>query len=163
MTTPTTFLYLAYGSNLKLSEIRRSCPTAQRKCRVRLPDHALVFPRKSIGRQCGVASVTGRADSEVWGGVYEISELERQSLGSREGFKPDRPMDANAYVPANLTVLVEGDPAGPMEVMTFIANPQPNPPLPNAEYKELIIAGAHEWNLDVKYIARLEQIVTSNP
>ncbi len=158
MNTPKKFYYFAYGSNLKLSEIRRSCPTAQRKCRVMLPDHALVFPRKSIGRQCGVASVTARADSEVWGGVYEISEIERQSLESREGFKQNRPMDANAYVPANLTVFVDGDPAKPLEVMTFIANSESNPPLPNAEYKCLIIAGAHEWNFDAISIAHLEQI-----
>jgi hypothetical protein len=158
MNEPKRFYYFAYGSNLKLSEIRRSCPTAQRKCRVRLPDHALVFPRKSIGRQCGVASVTARADSEVWGGVYEISELERQSLEAREGFKPNRPMDANAYVPSNLKVFVDGDPAKPLEVMTFIANSESNPPLPNAEYKSLIIAGAHEWNFDAISIAHLEQI-----
>jgi cation transport regulator ChaC len=158
MNAPKTFYYFAYGSNLKLSEIRRSCPTAQRKCRVKLPDHALVFPRKSIGRQCGVASVTGRADSEVWGGVYEISELERESLESREGFKANRLTNANAYVPTSLTVFVDGDPAKPLEVMTFIANPQPNPPLPNAEYKSLIIAGAYEWNFDAISIAHLEQI-----
>jgi hypothetical protein len=163
MNTPMTFYYFAYGSNLKLSEIRRSCPTAERKYRVRLPDHALVFPRKSIGRQCGVSSIEARADSEVWGGVYEIFEMERQSLESREGFKPNRALAANSYVPANLTVFVDGDAAKPMEVKTFIANEQPNPPLPNAEYKELIIAGAREWNLHPNYIAQLEQIKTSQP
>jgi hypothetical protein len=42
--------------------------------------------------------------------------------------------------------------------MTFIANPQSNPPLPNAEYKNLIIAGAREWNFDAISIAHLEQI-----
>jgi len=161
MNAPKTFNYFAYGSNLNLSEIRRSCPTAERKCRVRLPDHALVFPRKSIGRQCGVSSIEARADSEVWGGVYEISELERVCLESREGFKPNRTLAVNSYVPANLTVFVDGDPAKPIEVITFVANPLPNPPLPNIEYKYLIIAGAREWNLDAKYIAQLEQIVTS--
>jgi len=163
MNAPKTFYYFAYGSNLKLSEIRRSCPSAQRKCRVRLPDHALVFPRKSIGRLCGVSSIVARVDCEVWGGVYAISEMERQSLESREGFKPNRARAANSYVPATLTVFEDGDSAKPMVVMTFIANDQPNPPLPNAEYKELIIAGAREWNLSAEYIARLEQIVTSKP
>lgn len=158
-----TFYYFAYGSNLKLSEIHRSCPTAERKCRAKLPAHALVFPRKSIGRNCGVASVTARAGSDVWGGVYEISELEREKLETREGFKPNRPTSANAYVPSVLTVLVDGDPKTPLEVMTFIANSQQNPPPPSRDYKSLIIAGAREWNLDAKYIATLEQIETSNP
>ncbi|MBM3739226.1 MAG: gamma-glutamylcyclotransferase [Acidobacteria bacterium] len=163
MSAPKTFYYFAYGSNLKLSEIRRSCPSAERKHRVKLADHALVFPRKSEGRQCGVASVEVRAGSEVWGGVYEIAELERQRLESREGFKPNRPLAANSYVPANLTVFVDGDAAKPMEVLTFIANPQTNPPLPNPEYKSLILAGAGEWKLNAKYIAQLEQIVTTKP
>ena len=163
MNAPETFYYFAYGSNLKLSEIHRSCPTAVRNCQARLPDHALVFPRKSVGRQCGVASVAAREGSEVWGGVYEISDLERQSLESREGFKSNRALAANSYVPANLRVFVDGDPAKPIEVITFIANPQPNPPLPNTEYKDLIIAGAREWNLDAKYIALLEKIETSKP
>jgi hypothetical protein len=158
-----TFYYFAYGSNLKLSEIHRSCPTAERKCRAKLPAHALVFPRKSIGRNCGVASVTARAGSDVWGGVYEISELEREKLESREGFKPDRPLPANAYVPSFMTVFVDGDPAQPIEATTFIANPQPNPPLPSLDYKGLIIDGAREWNLHAKYLATLEQIQTSNP
>ena len=163
MTRKNIFFYFAYGSNLKLSEIRRSCPTAERKCLAMLPAHALVFPRKSTGRNCGVASVAARVGSEVWGGVYEISELEREKLESREGFKPNRPLSANAYVPSVLTVLVDGDPNTPLEVVTFIANPEQNPPLPSLVYKNLIIAGAHEWNVGAKYIAALDQIQTSNP
>lgn len=161
MNATQTFCYFAYGSNLKLAEIQRSCPTAERKSRVNLPDYALVFPRKSIGRNCGVASIEARAGSEVWGGVYVLSENQRESLEAREGFKRNRPLSANSYVPASLTVFEDGDLARPLEVVTFIANPQPNPPLPNSEYKNLIIAGAREWNLDAKYVARLEQIETS--
>jgi cation transport regulator ChaC len=162
MNATKTFYYFAYGSNLMHSEIRRSCPTAERKCRAMLPDHALGFPRKSEGRQCGVASIEPRAGSEVWGGVYEIPESERGRLESREGFKPNRALAANAYVPRILSVFVDGDAAKPVDVMTFIANPQPDPPLPNAEYKSLIIVGAREWKLQAEYIAGLEQIKTSN-
>jgi AIG2-like family len=163
MTKQKTFFYFAYGSNLKLSEIRQSCPTAERKYPARLPDYAIVFPRKSIGRQCGVASIEARAGSEVWGGVYEIPELEKGRLESREGFRPNRALAANSYVPENLTVFVDGDPAKPIDVMTFTANPQSNPPLPNTEYKELIVAGAHEWNLEANYISQIKQIITSKP
>lgn len=158
-----TFYYFAYGSNLMLTEIQRSCPSAERLHRVKLAAHALVFPRKSIGRQCGVASIESRAGSAVWGGVYVISELERASLESREGFKPNRPLAANSYVPANLTVFVDGSTAKPLNVMTFIANPQTNPPLPNVEYKRLILTGAREWNLDPAYVGQLEKIQTTTP
>lgn len=158
-----TFFYFAYGSNLMLAEIRRSCPTAERKCRVKLPGYALVFPRRSTGRDCGVASIEVSAGSNVWGGVYQISELERASLESREGFRRNRPLPANSYVPANVAVFEDGDLAKRLEVLTFVANPQANPPLPSNEYKNLIIAGAREWNLDAGYLAGLEQIETSEP
>jgi len=163
MNAPNTFYYFAYGSNLLLVEIRRSCPRATRKCVVKLPDYALTFPRKSINRNCGVASIEARQGSEVWGGVYEIATSERQELEKREGFRPNRPSSSNSYAPQDVIVFVDGDLDKPLEVLTFVANPQPNPPLPSNDYKDLIIAGAREWNLDAKYVARLEQIQTSNP
>ena len=45
--------------------------------------------------------------------------------------------------------------------MTFFANNQVNPPPPNTEFKDLIIAGAREWNLDGECTAQLDNIVTS--
>lgn len=157
-----TFYYFAYGSNLLLTEIRRSCPSATRKCVVKLPDFALTFPRKSINRNCGVASIEARQGSEVWGGVYEISTSERQELEMREGFRPNRPLSSNSYVPKDVIVFVDGDLAKPFNVITFVANPRANPPLPSNDYKNLIIAGAHEWNISAEHIARLEQIETAN-
>jgi len=158
-----TFYYFAYGSNLVLAEIRRSCPSAARKCVVKLPGFVLTFPRKSINRKCSVASIEAHQGGEVWGGVYEISDLERETLGRREGFRPNRDVSSNSYIQANVTVLVDGDLAEPLNVITFIANPQAHPPLPSNDYKNLIIAGAREWNLSAEYIARLEQIETVNP
>lgn len=156
-----TFYYLAYGSNLLLVEIRRSCPRATRKCVVKLPDYALTFPRKSINRNCGVASIEARRGNDVWGGVYEIPESERQELEKREGFRSNRPSSSNSYAPQDVIVFVDGDLAKPLNAITFVANPQANPPLPSNDYKNLIIAGAREWNLRAEYIAQLEQIKTS--
>jgi hypothetical protein len=157
------FKYFAYGSNLMLTEIRRSCPSAERKCVVRLPGFALTFPRKSINRNCGVASIEARQGCEVWGGVYEILASERLELEKREGFRPNRSLSSNSYLPEDLIVFVDGDSANPLNVITFVANPQANSPLPSNDYKNLIIAGAREWNLSAEYIARLEQIETTNP
>ncbi len=161
--TTQTFYYFAYGSNLMLAEFRHSCPTAARKCAVKLPDFALTFPRKSINRNCGVANIEARQGSEVWGGVYEISASERQELEKREGFRSNRPSSSNSYVPQDVIVFVDGDLAKPLNVITFVANPQAYPPLPSQDYKNLIIAGAREWNLSAEYIARLEQIEIASP
>jgi cation transport regulator ChaC len=156
-----TFYYFAYGSNLLPAEIRRSCPSALRKCVAKLPDFALIFPRKSVNRNCGVASIEARQGSAVWGGVYEIPEGERHELERREGFRPNRPSSSNSYAPQDAIVFVDGDLAKPLNVITFVATSQANPPLPSNDYKNLIIAGAREWNLSAEYIAQLEQIETS--
>ncbi len=157
---PAIFHYFAYGSNLKLSEIQRTCPSAERKCRAKLTNHRLIFPRKSVGRNCGVASIEPSAGDFVWGGVYCIPEAERAKLEEREGYKRNRSRNSNSYLPKNVTVLDEGDPAKSRAVLTFVANAQRNPPLPSAEYKGLIMDGAKEWALDPDYIASLERIVT---
>ena len=49
------------------------------------------------------------------------------------------------------------------EVVGFVrpesmASPQPDPPLPNAAYKGLILAGAKYWHMPEEYIRELEQI-----
>jgi hypothetical protein len=38
------------------------------------------------------------------------------------------------------------------------ATRNPNPPLPNADYKTLLVEGADYWHLPKEYIAELEQI-----
>lgn len=157
-----TFLYFAYGSNLKSSEIRRTCPSAEPVCRALLPGHRLTFPRKSIGRGCGVASVEQAKECDAWGGVYRVAERDRAALEGREGFRRGRPLAENAYVPTEVTVLRDGDPAHPMDVLTFIANSQPNPPRPSAEYLQLILDGGKEWGLDTDYLAELAKTETQS-
>lgn len=163
MPAENAFFYFAYGSNLKLSEIHRSCTNAERHRKAVLPNHALVFPRRSINRKCGVASVDGREGEQVWGGIYVIPKNELGSLEEREGFRSDRNRDENSYFPGSVTVFVDGDLSAPLEVMTFIANRQASPPLPNKEYKDLIIAGAEEWELPSDYISALRAIATCQP
>lgn len=163
MTAENTFFYFAYGSNLKLSEMHRSCANAERHRKAVLPNHALVFPRRSINRKCGVASVDGRKGDQVWGGIYVIPKNEMRSLETREGFSSDRHRDENSYFPESVTVFMDGDLSAPLEVMTFIANRQASPPLPSDEYKNLIITGAEEWGFPSDYISALRAIETCQP
>jgi hypothetical protein len=43
----------------------------------------------------------------------------------------------------------------------YFADRQQNPPLPNAEYKNLILSGAQHWRLSNEYIRELEAIEVS--
>jgi gamma-glutamylcyclotransferase (GGCT)/AIG2-like uncharacterized protein YtfP len=143
--------YFAYGSNLNFDQMRARCSSAKFLCIARLPSHRLAFSRKSIKRQCGVADVIPQTGSVVWGAVYEIQKSDLAQLNSDEG------VNSGAYVRIDdQVVLDQGGKA--IKVAIYIANKQPNPPLPNAQYKNLIVSGARHWKLPEEYILKLEQI-----
>lgn len=98
--------------------------------------------------------------SEVWGVVYELSDSDLARLDDSEGYHEDRKV--NAYVRREGTVLPGGDEEKPMQVWIYFAVRQKNPPLPNAEYKALIVNGARFWGLPPEYVRTLEGIQTQD-
>jgi hypothetical protein len=58
-------------------------------------------------------------------------------------------------------VFLDGEEQRPVTVSAYFGNPQPNPPLPNAAYKNLILMGGRYWHLPEEYIRKLEQIEVS--
>ncbi|MBI3454237.1 MAG: gamma-glutamylcyclotransferase [Candidatus Rokubacteria bacterium] len=50
--------------------------------------------------------------------------------------------------------------AKPILAQVYFAISQPEPPLPSAEYKRLIVEGAKYWRLPEDYVRRLEAIET---
>lgn len=151
-------LYFAYGSNLDWKQMKKRCPSAQFVCKATLKDHRLAFTRRSEVRKCGVADVVNELGKSVWGVVYQISEHDVGSLDKSEGFGPDRERDKNSYVREERHVYEEGDTEKPLAVSIYIANKQKDPPLPNSDYKRLIVQGAKYWHLPEEYIGSLEQI-----
>jgi gamma-glutamylcyclotransferase len=152
-------LYFAYGSNLDWSQMRERCPSSRFVGIAVLRDHKLAFTRKSICRNCGVADVVAGHGRNVWGVVYEIDESDVCKLDKSEGFRPGR--EKNSYFRRECLVLMDGDAHRPIVVSAYFADPQLNPPLPNAEYKNLILAGARHWQLPAEYIRELERIEVS--
>ena len=67
----------------------------------------------------------------------------------------------NSYWRRERLVLLYGDAQRPLTVSAYFGDPQPNPPLPNAEYKDLILSGARHWHLPDEYTHQLEQIEVS--
>ena len=153
---PLTF---AYGSNLDFSQMRERCPSTQFVCKAVLKDYILHFPRFSRGRNCGVSGIAPSLGRNVWGVVYEISELDLAALDTNEGYRSGRSSDRNAYNRQTGVVFKDGDPNQPVWVEIYFAVAQANPPyLPNLVYKNLIVSGAKFWNLPAEYIAELENI-----
>jgi len=149
-------LYFAYGSNMDWEQMRERCPSARFVCVAKLPDHRLAFTRRSVKHDCGVADAVPDPNHEIWGVVYEINETDLGRLDKSEGFSPGRAK--NSYVREERHVLAEGDPDKPMATYVYFARREAHPPLPNAEYKRLIVEGAKFWHLPADYVAELERI-----
>jgi len=134
--------------------MRERCPSARFVSVAKLPDHRLAFTRNSKNRGCGVADVIGTTGHDVWGVVYEIIDPEDvERLDRFEG------VPSGAYVRNDSQqVFLRGEPEQPEEASIYFAVREDNPPLPNAEYKSLLVGGARFWQLPAAYIQELEQI-----
>lgn len=148
--------YFAYGSNMNWEQMRQRCPSACVVGIALLPDHRLAFTRKSMKRKCGVADAVQEDGRKLWGVVYKIDDHDLSRLDNCEGYKAGQ--SESAYCRRECLVLLDGHEKQPLIVWAYFANRQPNPPLPNAEYKELILSGARYWHLPEDYIRELEQI-----
>ena len=151
-------LYFAYGSNMDWAQMKERCPSALFVGIARLADHRLAFSRASRTRGCGVADVVPETGRSVWGVVYQLSELDVGALDKSEGDRPGRAR--NSYWRRVCMVFLDGDENRPVTAQTYFAEPEPNPPLPNQGYKDLILGGARHWHLPAEYIAELEAIET---
>ena len=140
--------YFAYGSNMNWEQMQRRCPSAQFVCVACLKNYRFAIARHSRLRNCGTANIFADAGSEVWGIVYDVGE---QDLTILDGFE-------DGYRREKAFVLDAGDAQSSVEVLVYIAEREDNVPLPNPEYKRLIVAGARHWNISESYCSMLEKI-----
>ena len=140
--------YFAYGSNMNWEQMRRRCPSAQFVCVASLKDYRFAIARHSRLRNCGTANIFVDAGSEVWGIVYDVSELDLATLDAFE----------DGYRREKLFVRTSDDSQSSVEVLVYIAEKENNVPLPNPDYKRLIVDGARHWNIPESYCSMLDQI-----
>ena len=154
----TGVLYFAYGSNMDWQQMQERCPGSS-FCGIATVDgHELCFPRLSNGRGCGVASIAPNVGGCVWGVVYEVSAYALAALDRYEGYREDHDASRNRYNRIMIEVFRDGLVAQPLSAWTYIAVPEPNPPLPSAAYVAHLVAGAIKWQLPAAYLAKLQAI-----
>jgi hypothetical protein len=145
--------YFAYGSNMDWPQMQRRCPSSRFVCVAGLPGYRFAIARHSRLRNCGTANIFAYPFSEVWGIVYDVSDRDLATLdGYEDGYRREK---AFAFA--------MNDGRQPVEVLVYIAPREDDAPLPNPEYKRLILAGARHWRLPPHYCAMLERIEVTNP
>ncbi|MGH7793297.1 MAG: gamma-glutamylcyclotransferase family protein [Candidatus Binatia bacterium] len=138
--------YFAYGSNMNWAQMQRRCPSSRFVCVGRLIDYQFGIARHSRLRDCGTANVFPAPGKEVWGIVYEVDDGDLVQLDSFEdGYRRE-------------TLAVHGEGRQPLAALVYVAELERNVPLPNAEYKRLIVEGAKHWGIPAIYLTMLEAI-----
>ncbi|HWH77305.1 MAG TPA: gamma-glutamylcyclotransferase family protein [Candidatus Binatus sp.] len=143
--------YFAYGSNLNWQQMQRRCPSAKFVCIARLPDYEFGITRHSRLRDCGTANVLPSKGAEVWGAVYDVSE---DDLIVMDGFE-------DGYRREFLPVYPHNDGNQSLTALVYVAEIESNVPLPNSEYKRVILEGAQHWALPPSYLSMLEKIAAA--
>ena len=144
--------YFAYGSNMNWPQMKQRCPSARFVCVARLPDYQFAIARHSQLRKCGTANVFPHIGSEVWGILYDLNDQDLRMLDSFE----------DGYHHEKIFVLARGDGQRPLEALVYIADREDDAPLPNPEYKRLMVEGARQWQLPPVYYAMLESIAVAD-
>ena len=140
--------YFAYGSNMNWEQMQRRCPSTRFVSVASLKDYRFAIGRHSRLRNCGTANIFPDSGSEVWGIVYDVSEPDLIILDSFE----------DGYQRQWLSVRARENSQSALEVLVYIAEKEDTVPLPNPEYKRLILDGARHWNIPESYRSMLEQI-----
>jgi gamma-glutamylcyclotransferase (GGCT)/AIG2-like uncharacterized protein YtfP len=136
--------YFAYGSNLSFAQMAQRCPGATPLGKACLKGwRYLIYER-------GYANIVPDAASEVWGGVWLVTEDHLRALDGFEG------VTKGLYHRVDCEVELEGD-AHVRCVVYIDSNPSGGiPGVPKADYQARILAGAHDFSLPEAYIAFLE-------
>ena len=140
--------YFAYGSNLYWPQMQRRCPSAKFLCIACLPDYQFGITRHSRLRDCGTANVYPVAGAQVWGVVYDVSDAD---LFVMDGFE-------DGYRREFLSVNPVNNGSSSIIVLVYVAQIESNVPLPNVDYKHVILSGAKHWRLPPSYLTMLEAI-----
>lgn len=128
-------LYIAYGSNLNLSQMEQRCPTARVIGASEIKDYELVF-RGS--RYSAVATIEPCEDSNVPVLLWRIQAEDEKSLDRYEGYP-------NFYEKENMEIVLN---SSTVSAMVYAMTPGHELGIPSKRYKKSIEDGYIEAGFD---------------
>lgn len=128
-------LYIAYGSNLNLSQMKHRCPTARVLGASEIQDYELVF-RGS--RYSAVATIEPCKGSNVPVLLWGIQPEDEKSLDRYEGYP-------NFYEKENMEIVLNGS---TVSAMVYVMTPGHELGIPSKRYKTSIEEGYMDAGFD---------------
>ncbi|MCI8648675.1 MAG: gamma-glutamylcyclotransferase [Anaerotruncus sp.] len=136
-----TSLYLAYGSNLNLEQMRWRCPTAEVVGTAWLQDYALLFRGGDARSGRGaVATIEPKEDANLPVLIWEIRARDEQALDRYEGYP-------YFYHKEQMEVELAGK---QVSVMAYVMNPGYSLGLPSESYYRTIAQGYRSAGFDLE-------------
>lgn len=127
-------LYIAYGSNLNMLQMKYRCPDAKPYASGLLNGWKLVFRGSKTGSYC---SIIRDPDDAVPIGIWEISEKDEKSLDMYEGYP-------RFYTKKILRLQMA---SGEKLAMVYIINDAALPGKPSKNYVDVCRQGYKDFNL----------------
>jgi gamma-glutamylcyclotransferase (GGCT)/AIG2-like uncharacterized protein YtfP len=147
--------YFTYGSNMSLTQITDRMPTARFVGTGRLPGYRLVFGTTGTIFRDSVATIYPDQNSEVWGGIAEVSEHDLNRMDFYEG------VQQGEY--ARIKVNVESASSGMLEQLpTYCSQRRVREGRPSPEYLGRLLSGALELGLPNHYLEFLQSLKHSD-
>lgn len=144
-----TKYYLAYGSNLNMSEMKKRCPFSVPIGSTIIPNYRLVF--RGI-ENISFLSIEPCEGSEVPVGVYQIFPEDEANLDLYEGVP-------TLYSKETIEVELYGK---PLEAIVYIMNPKYSYNLPSEYYLARCLNGYTNFNFDTKVLDTALQTTKDN-
>ena len=132
-------LYIAYGSNLNLSQMKQRCPTARVIGASEIKDYELVF-RSS--RYSAVATIEPCEGSSVPVLLWGIQPEDEKSLDRYEGYP-------NFYEKDNMEIVLNGS---TVSAMVYVMTPGHELGIPSKRYKRSIEEGYMDAGFDTDFL-----------
>ncbi len=134
-------LYVAYGSNLHLSQMAARCPSATIYGTGQLNNWELLFRGKEDNAH---ATISRKKGSSVPVLVWDIQPSDERRLDLYEGYP-------RYYVKQNVMVDIGGQ---KKKAMVYIMDAKQQAAKPSKTYVETILQGYQDNNLDIAYLKK---------
>ena len=131
-------LYFAYGSNLSHEQMQKRCKKPKYIQKFFLENYKLFFC--AIGNNCGVANIIPKLGSQVFGGVWKISQSDENALDTYERFPKKYTKDF---------FIINGE-----KVMFYIIKKQYSFKPPQRHYIDIINQGYKDCDLDREHLKK---------
>ena len=134
-------LYLAYGSNMSTTQMRRRCPDAKIVGTAEIENYRLMYKGSKTGAYATVEPEEGQKVPVL---VWDISPRDEASLDRYEGFptfyyKKDLPVEIKT---------LQGKPLGVHTAMVYIMDERRVHGMPSPYYEEILRVGYDRFGFD---------------